>query len=220
MLVQVQNIRKEYLLGKKTIPVLRSIDLQVDEGEFVSIMGPSGSGKSTLLHILGGLDTPDSGSYLFNGKNMLFLSDSERSWIRANQIGFVFQTFDLLSELNVVENIRLPFFYNRFDPTLQKELVDQAIEKVGLTHRRNHRPVELSGGEMQRVAFARALVVNPKLILADEPTGNLDSSNSSEILSIFRELHCDDTTIIMVTHDQKVADLSQKTYEILDGILI
>ena len=219
MLLEAKQIRKSHLLGNNTIPVLRGIDLSVAEGEFVSIMGTSGSGKSTLLYIFGGLDTPDHGSYFLNGKNMLTLSDQDRSWVRAHWLGFVFQTFDLLPELDVVENISLPFLYNKTDAELKDHQVMEAVEKVGLAHRRAHRPMELSGGEMQRVAIARALAIRPKLILADEPTGNLDSRNSIDILGLFSELHKSGTTIIMVTHDKNVAAFSERTLHMADGYL-
>ncbi len=219
MLLEVTGLWKRYLLGQKNISILQGVDLSVAEGEFVSIMGTSGSGKSTLLHILGGLDTPDQGAYRFNGRNMLSMSDDDRSWIRAHWIGFVFQTFDLLPELDVVENIRLPFLYNKTDPEQEKKQVQRAIEKVGLTHRQTHRPMELSGGEMQRVAIARALAVNPKMILADEPTGNLDSRSSLDVLNLFKELHQGGTTIIMVTHDEKVASFSERILHMADGYL-
>lgn len=219
MLLEAEQIKKSHLLGNNTIRILRGIDLSVAEGEFVSIMGTSGSGKSTLLYILGGLDTPDQGNYFLNGKNMLTLSDHDRSWVRAHWLGFVFQTFDLLPELNVVENISLPFLYNKTDSELKEHQVMEAVEKVGLDHRRAHRPTELSGGEMQRVAIARALAIRPKLILADEPTGNLDSENSVDILGLFSELHKNGTTIIMVTHDKNVAAFSERTLHMADGYL-
>lgn len=219
MLLEVKSLYKSYQLGQNKISILQGVDLSVAEGEFISIMGTSGSGKSTLLHILGGLDTPDKGLYTFNTKNMLSLSDTERSWIRAHWLGFVFQTFDLLPELNVVENVSLPFLYNKVAPEQNVAQVEKAIEKVGLTHRRAHRPLELSGGEMQRVAIARALAVQPKLILADEPTGNLDTKSSQRILKLFQELHQAGTTIIMVTHDEKVASISERTLHMTDGCL-
>ncbi len=219
MLLKVQNLQKSYRLGTRTIEVLRGIDICISEGEFLSIMGTSGSGKSTLLHILGGLDTPDDGDYTFNGRNMLDLDDTTRSWMRANWFGFVFQTFDLLPDLNVIENVALPFQYNSVDPETRETLMYTAIERVGLSHRFQHRPGELSGGEMQRVAIARALAIQPKCIFADEPTGNLDSSNTDEILQLFSELHLNGTTIIMVTHDSTVAAFSEKTVEMKDGYL-
>ena len=219
MLVEAEQIIKSHSLGNNTIRILRGVNLSVAEGEFVSIMGTSGSGKSTLLYILGGLDTPDQGNYFFNGKNMLTLSDHDRSWVRAHWLGFVFQTFDLLPELNVVENISLPFLYNKTDSELKDHQVMEAVEKVGLDHRREHRPTELSGGEMQRVAIARALAIRPKLILADEPTGNLDTENSRDILRLFSELHKTGTTIVMVTHDENVAAFSERTLHMADGYL-
>jgi len=219
MLLDVKQITKTYVLGERTISILHGIDLSVEEGAFISIMGTSGSGKSTLLHILGGLDRPDRGEYFFCGKNMLGLSDKELSWVRAHWLGFVFQTFDLLPELNVVDNISLPFLYNLIKPEQKHYLVNEAVEKVGLAHRKEHRPMELSGGEMQRVAIARALAIGPKLILADEPTGNLDSRSSIEILNLFQTLNQSGTTIIMVTHDEKVAAYSGKTYNMEDGYL-
>jgi ABC-type lipoprotein export system ATPase subunit len=220
MLLDVRNVYKSYQLGHKQISILRGVDLAVKEGEFISIMGTSGSGKSTFLNVLGGLDTPDSGSYYFNKTDMLNLSDTERSWLRAHWFGFVFQTFYLLSELTVVENVSLPFLYNNADSKNRALQVGNAIEKVGLSHRKAHRPLELSGGEMQRVAIARALAVQPKLILADEPTGNLDSKSSRHILDLFKELHVSGTTIIMVTHDEKVAAISERTLFLNDGCLL
>ena len=219
MLLEVKSLYKSYQLGQNTISILQGVDLSVAEGEFLSIMGTSGSGKSTLLHLLGGLDTPDSGTYTFNTKDMLNLSDAERSWIRAHWLGFVFQTFDLLPELDVVENVGLPFLYNKVPQEQRVVQVGKAIERVGLTHRQTHRPLELSGGEMQRVAIARALAVQPKLILADEPTGNLDSKSSQRILNLFEELHMAGTTIVMVTHDEKVAAISERTLHMTDGCL-
>lgn len=219
MLLQANNIRKTYILGGEEIEVIRGIDLSVSSGDFYSIMGTSGSGKSTLLHILGGLTKPDSGSYTFGEKNMLTLSDNDLSWVRAHWVGFVFQTFDLLSELNVRDNVALPFLYNQMNRTDVQKKVDEAVEKVGLGHRKKHRPMELSGGEMQRVAIARALAISPKLILADEPTGNLDTRNTKDILELFCELNEAGTTIVMVTHDRHVASYSKKIRKMEDGVL-
>ena len=219
MLLQARKIRKNYVLGGGEIEVVRGIDLDVSAGEFVSIMGTSGSGKSTLLHILGGLARPDSGSYLLGDKDMLTLSDDELSWIRAHWVGFVFQTFDLLAELDVRDNVALPFLYHHALPADRERRVHAAIDRVGLGHRKRHRPMELSGGEMQRVAIARALVIAPKLILADEPTGNLDTRNSNEILGLFKELNDAGTTIVMVTHDHQVASYSKKIMIMEDGLL-
>ncbi len=219
MLLEFKRVFKSYQIGKNKIPVLQDLDLFVNEGEFVSIMGTSGSGKSTLLHILGGLDTPDEGTYRFNARDMLSLSDEERSWIRGHWLGFVFQTFNLLSELDVVGNVSLPFTYRKTKPEKIASHVEHAIDRVGLLHRKGHRPFELSGGEMQRVAIARALAVNPKMILADEPTGNLDSRNSEHILDLFRELHQTGTSIILVSHDEKVAAVSERILQMEDGCL-
>ena len=219
MLLQARKIRKNYVLGGGEIEVVRGIDLDVSAGDFVSIMGTSGSGKSTLLHILGGLARPDSGSYLLGAKDMLTLSDDELSWIRAHWVGFVFQTFDLLAELDVRDNVALPFLYHHALPDDRERRVDEAIDRVGLGHRKRHRPMELSGGEMQRVAIARALVIAPKLILADEPTGNLDTRNSNEILHLFKELNDAGTTIVIVTHDHQVASYSKKIMIMEDGLL-
>lgn len=220
MLLQVSDIRKSYTLGGEDIEVLRGVGLTVHSGDFLSIMGTSGSGKSTLLHVLGGLTKPDTGAYIFSERNMLALSDNELSWIRAHWIGFVFQTFDLLTDLDVLDNVSLPFLYNPLDRNDAQRKVNEAVERVGLGHRKKHRPSELSGGEMQRVAIARALAISPKLILADEPTGNLDSRNSSDILELFKELNELGTTIVMVTHDSQVAAVSRKIMKMEDGVLL
>jgi putative ABC transport system ATP-binding protein len=219
-LLQVSAIRKQFNIGGENIDVLRGVDLTVCSGDFVSIMGTSGSGKSTLLHVLGGLTRPDSGTFLFGDRDMLALSDNELSWLRAHWIGFVFQTFDLLSDLDVLGNVSLPFLYNRLDRKDVEQRVNEAVERVGLGHRKRHRPAELSGGEMQRVAIARALAISPKLILADEPTGNLDSRNSLDILELFKELNALGATIVMVTHDPQVASVSGKILKMRDGVLL
>lgn len=218
-LLKIDKLHKSFTMGDEKIAVINGISLEVSRGDFVAIMGTSGSGKSTLMHIFGGLIKPDSGHHTMQGKNMLALNDAERSWVRAHWIGFVFQTFHLLPELNVVGNIGLPFLYNRVDAKTMEERIADAIKKVGLDHRKNHRPSELSGGEMQRVAIARALVVDPLLILADEPTGNLDSKNSREILALFSELNDAGSTIIIVTHDPQVASIAKQTLHMRDGLL-
>ena len=220
MLLQVGDVRKRYSLGGEMIEVLRGVDLTVYQGDFLSIMGTSGSGKSTLLHVLGGLTKPDSGRFMFAERDMLSLSDNELSWIRAHWVGFVFQTFDLLSDLDVLDNVSLPFLYNRQNRRDIEQKVNEAVERVGLGHRKKHRPSELSGGEMQRVAIARALAISPKLILADEPTGNLDTRNSQEILKLFTELNEMGATIVMVTHDPQVAAVSGKILNMRDGVLL
>jgi ABC-type lipoprotein export system ATPase subunit len=218
-LLYAEQIVKSYRIGDETIRVANGVDLTVASGDFVAIMGTSGSGKSTLLHIFGTLARPDSGKYLLNGIDALALNDQQQSQLRAESLGFVFQIFYLLPELTVWENIALPFQYRRLESQLQQERITAAIERVRLPHRRNHRPAELSGGEMQRVAIARALVVNPLLILADEPTGNLDDKSTRDILDLFLELNASGTTFIMVTHDRQVASVAQRTLQMREGKL-
>jgi len=219
-LIEASGISKEFSIGASLIQALDDIDIRVNEGESVAIMGPSGSGKSTLLHILGCLERPTSGRYILDGKDVFESSDRQLSNFRANHIGFVFQTFNLLSQLTVLENVELPFLYSSSDNGETRARVTRAIEQVGLINRLNHRPAELSGGEMQRVAIARALAIEPTLILADEPTGNLDSRTSEEILELFERLHDDGATMLMVTHDREVASRSQRVMTLRDGKFI
>jgi len=216
-LVHLTKITKSYSIGPLTVSVLKNVDLIVENGEFVAVMGPSGSGKSTLLYILGCLDRPDSGSYLLEGRNMLDATDSELSHARAHQIGFVFQTFNLIHSLDVFENVELPFLYSAEKNSDFKSRIEKAIEQVGLTDRITHKPYQLSGGEMQRAAIARAVAVDPKLILADEPTGNLDSATGQEILRLFQGLNARGATIVMVTHDQNVAAYARRVIILNDG---
>lgn len=201
------------------IQVLKKIDFRVHKGEFISIMGPSGSGKSTLLYLLGCLSSQTAGTYHLDGINVFDASDRVLSNIRANHIGFVFQTFNLLSTLNVYENVELPFLYRSHSDKMARDRVLKAIERVGLFHRINHKPAELSGGEMQRVAIARALCIEPKIVLADEPTGNIDSKTGQEILKLFQDLNQSGATIIMVSHDSGVASYSQRILYLQDGYL-
>ncbi len=219
-LVHATGLKKEYIVGTSPVPVLKSIDISVNMGEFVAIMGSSGSGKSTLMHILGCLDRPTAGKYLFNGIDVLNTSDNALSQLRAKNIGFIFQTFNLLADLNVYENVELPFHYSGLKSKQIKASVMRSVEEVNLRHRVKHKPSELSGGEMQRVAIARALAIEPKLILADEPTGNLDSEISTEILKLFKMIHAQGATIIIVTHDREVASQAQKIKRIKDGIFV
>jgi putative ABC transport system ATP-binding protein len=219
-LIEATGIHKEFSIGSANIHVLKGIDSHIGRGEFVAIMGPSGSGKSTLLYILGCLDRPTSGTYLLEGRDVSQASDSELSRLRANQIGFVFQTFNLLPHLSLVENVGLPFLYSALDDQAAKERVMSAIQRVGLADRLAHRPTELSGGEMQRVAIARALAIEPNLILADEPTGNLDSKTSLEILALFQRLNESGSTIVIVTHDREVASHAQRVLVLKDGKFI
>jgi putative ABC transport system ATP-binding protein len=219
-LIEATGIHKTFSIGISTIHVLRGIDSSIEKGEFVAIMGPSGSGKSTLLYILGCLDRPTSGTYLLEGRDVFQASDRELSRLRAEQIGFVFQTFNLLPHLSLFENVGLPFLYSSLDDKRAKDRVMSSIERVGLEERLTHRPAELSGGEQQRVAIARALAVEPNLILADEPTGNLDSNTSMEILRLFQGLNDGGSTIVMVTHDREVASYAQRVLILKDGKFI
>jgi len=214
-MLKVTDIGKTY--GKFT--VLQNIDLEVADGEFLAIMGPSGSGKSTLINILGLLDQSYTGEYLLENKSYKEVNDNELSQIRGDQLGFVFQNFKLLTTYNVYENIEIPLIYSKKEQSKKHEMVEDVIKKVGLTGKEKNRPAELSGGQQQRVAIARAIVNRPKLIIADEPTGALDSKTSKEIMGIFTKLNQAGTTIIMVTHDSEVADYAMRTVYIRDGRL-
>jgi len=215
MMLKVTDVGKTY--GKFT--VLQNIDLEVADGEFLAIMGPSGSGKSTLINILGLLDQSYTGEYLLENKSYKEVNDNELSQIRGDQLGFVFQNFKLLTTYNVYENIEIPLIYSKKEQSKKHEMVEDVIKKVGLTGKEKNRPAELSGGQQQRVAIARAIVNRPKLIIADEPTGALDSKTSKEIMGIFTKLNQAGTTIIMVTHDSEVADYAMRTVYIRDGRL-
>jgi putative ABC transport system ATP-binding protein len=219
-IVETRGIRKVYEMGPNRVEALRGLDFSVRSGEFVAIMGPSGSGKSTLMHILGCLERATEGIYLLGGQDISSVSDRNLSLMRANQIGFVFQTFSLISQYNVFENVEIPFLYRKETRNKARRLAERAIERVGLSARRNHKPSELSGGEMQRVAIARALAVDPLLILADEPTGNLDSETSKNIISLFQDLNEQGTTLIVVTHEKEVASHCQTIYRLLDGRIV
>jgi putative ABC transport system ATP-binding protein len=219
-LIAAAGICKEFHVGSSTLKILENIDLSLNRGEFIAIMGPSGSGKTTLLYILGCLERPSAGSYLLNGVNIIDASDDELSHIRANNIGFIFQTFNLLPGLNVYENIEAPFLYRSLDDSQIKGRIMDSIAQVGLLERIRHKPSELSGGEMQRVAIARAICADPLLVLADEPTGNLDSHTGMEILKIFKELHANGSTIILITHDREVASVADRIVYLRDGKLI
>lgn len=224
LLIETRALTREFHKGASVISALCAVDIRIDQGEFVSVMGPSGAGKSTLLYLLGCLDRPSSGRYFFAGREMSHLSDRELSVIRATQMGFIFQTFNLLKHYTVRENVELPFLYrdsgrdpdNPMDPGIR---VEEAIRRVGLHHRKDHYPSELSGGELQRAAIARALVVQPLLLLADEPTGNLDSDTGDEIIALFRELNRSGKTILMVTHNQRIARCAGRTIRLKDGRL-
>ncbi len=219
-MIRARKLQKTYGSGERRLEVLRGLDLVVESGEFVAVMGSSGSGKSTLLHILGCLDRPTAGSYFLDGIDVLRLSDRDRSRLRAERIGFVFQGFNLLANLTVRENIALPFLYRSRPCRDIEKRVESVAAMVGMSRRLHHRPGELSGGEMQRTAIARALVIRPGIILADEPTGNLDSVTTGEILALFTTLHGDaGTTIVMISHDPEVVRCSHRVLLLRDGVL-
>jgi len=219
-IVDARNIRKTFHMGDTEVHALDGVTVKICEGEIVSFMGPSGSGKSTLMYIIGCLDKPSSGSYILNGHDVEKLDDDELSHIRNSSIGFVFQAYHLIPQLNIIENVELPLFYRGMPQKERHEKCREYINIVGLSDRIGHRPTELSGGQMQRVAIARALVNEPVLILADEPTGNLDSHSGEEILKIFHKLHDMGKTIAMVTHDERIGDMTQRRIRLRDGKVV
>lgn len=220
MLIQMKGLSKTYILGTIEVPALKKIDLKIDKNEYVAIMGPSGSGKSTLMNIIGCLDVASEGDYILNDQNVSKLRDDELAVIRNKEIGFVFQTFNLLPRADALHNVELPLIYNGTPRSKRKELAKIALEKVGLGDRLHHKPNELSGGQRQRVAIARALINNPSIILADEPTGNLDSKTGEEIMQIFNDLHTAGNTIILVTHEEYIASYSNRVIRLLDGQIL
>ena len=215
-IVAIENLSKVYRLSSLELCVLRDLDLSIEQGEYVAIMGPSGSGKSTLLNLIGCLDRPTSGNYFLGGQNVSGLEDSQLSLIRGARIGFVFQSFNLIHQLNVIENIEVPMYYQGRAGLQRAERAKELAEMVGLGERLEHRPSELSGGQQQRVAIARALANDPLIILADEPTGNLDSESGAEILKILVALHQQGKTLIVVTHDRDIAASAERVVELLD----
>lgn len=218
-MIEIKDLCKEYTMGDTLVKALDNVNLTIKENEFVSIVGPSGSGKSTLMNIIGCLDVSDSGSYIFNGININKADESELARIRNKQIGFIFQNFNLLSKLNAVENVEVPLLYRGMREKECRELAMEYMEKVGLKGREHHRPNQLSGGQQQRVAIARALVGKPNILLADEPTGALDSKTSKEIMELIKELHKQGQTVILITHDSKVAEQAERVVTITDGKL-
>ena len=218
--IDIQGITKTYVNGKLSVPVLHGIDLQVNKGEFVSIMGPSGSGKSTFMNILGCLDRPTTGSYRLNRDEVATLSDDELAFVRNKQIGFVFQSFNLLTKLTAVENVALPMIYAGMDKKTRNERAAALLASVGLGDRMDHLPSELSGGQRQRVAIARALANNPAIIMADEPTGNLDSKSTIDVMNIFRGLYDEGRTIILVTHEPEIATYASRNVVLRDGLIV
>lgn len=217
MLIEIRNLLKNYLMGEIEVAALKGINLQIRKNEYVAIMGPSGSGKSTLMNILGCLDTPTSGEYLFNNVDVSSLNDDELSAMRNREIGFVFQTFNLLPRMSSLHNVELPLMYAGVNKQERKDRAVNALERVGLADRMHHKPSELSGGQRQRVAVARALVTNPGILLADEPTGALDSKTGDEIMALFDELHNEGNTIIVITHEKEIAEYAQRTIFLKDG---
>lgn len=218
-IITVQALEKIYKMGKISVPALKGIDVTINKGEFVAIMGPSGSGKSTLMHILGCLDTATNGIYSLNFHKVSEMKKHQLAMIRNKQIGFVFQTFNLLPHLNIQKNVELPLMYAGFSAKQRSQKAKKVLAEVGLGDRLRHKPSELSGGQRQRVAIARAIVNEPSIILADEPTGNLDTNSGNDILSIFTELHTKGHTIIMVTHDPVVAKKANRIIKIVDGMI-
>lgn len=218
-LLELKGISKKYVIGTEKVNALRKIDLSISKGEYVALMGPSGSGKSTLMNIIGCLDTPSEGTYFLNEKGVSQMTENELAEIRNKEIGFIFQTFNLVPRSNALDNVALPLVYAGFSKSDRNERATKVLNDVGLGDRMNHKPNELSGGQRQRVAVARALVNNPSIILADEPTGNLDSKTSEEIMVLFEEIHQNGNTIIVVTHEENIARHAHRIVRIKDGLI-
>jgi putative ABC transport system ATP-binding protein len=219
MLIEIKNLKKDYVMGQISVPALKGVDLKIDKNEYVAIMGPSGSGKSTLMNILGCLDTPTSGHFLFNKVDVGSLTDDELSAMRNREIGFVFQSFNLLPRMTSLNNVELPLMYAGVNKNERKQRAINALERVGLADRMMHKPTELSGGQRQRVAIARALVTNPGILLADEPTGALDSKTGIEIMQLFDDLHSEGNTILLITHEHDIAGYAHRTIFLKDGMI-
>lgn len=219
-MIEINNLSKVFRTSEVETVALNQVNLQVNEGEFVAIMGPSGCGKSTLLNILGLLDNPTEGSYKLFGQEVADLHEKDRTRVRKGKIGFVFQSFNLIDELDVFENVELPLTYLGYKAAERKQRVQEILKRMNISHRAKHFPQQLSGGQQQRVAIARAVVTNPKLILADEPTGNLDSKNGAEVMNLLTELNKEGTTVIMVTHSQHDASFAHRTVHLFDGSIV
>ncbi len=217
--ISLSGIEKSYVMGSQTLQVLKGIDLTIERGEYVALMGPSGSGKSTLMNIIGCLDTPEAGTYILNGQPVKTLVDDELAAIRNREIGFVFQQFNLLPRLSAWENVAVPLLYAGVNAKEREARAREGLFKVGLAERAHHRPNELSGGQSQRVAIARALINNPALILADEPTGNLDTKTSIEIMELFSAIHAGGNTVVLVTHEEDIAERTRRIVRIRDGVV-
>lgn len=219
LVIKIRNITRDFPLGNEVVKVLKGIDLDIERGEYVALMGPSGSGKSTLMNLLGCLDTPTSGSYELNGSDVSNMTDDELAEIRNKEIGFVFQTFNLLPRTTALENVALPMIYAGASKSERTERAKQVLTDVGLADRMDHKPNQLSGGQRQRVAVGRALVNNPSIILADEPTGNLDSKTSEEIMKLFGDIHKAGNTVILVTHEEEIAENAHRIIRLRDGVV-
>jgi putative ABC transport system ATP-binding protein len=217
--ILLEEIRKNYIMGKQELQVLKGISLSIQRNDYVALMGPSGSGKSTLMNILGCLDSPTSGTYILNGNDVSKMQDAELAEIRNKEIGFVFQQFNLLPRLTALENVALPLVYAGISKKMRTEMAMEVIKKVDLQDRSHHRPNELSGGQCQRVAIARALVNNPSIILADEPTGNLDTKTSYEIMNIFSKIHNEGNTVVLVTHEEDISNYARRVIRLRDGVI-
>ena len=218
-IIHIEQLRKSYFMGQQELQVLKGVSLDINKNEYVSLMGPSGSGKSTLMNILGCLDSPTAGSYILNGHDVSKMPDNALAEVRNKEIGFVFQQFNLLPRLTALENVALPLIYAGIPKSQRNEKAMQVLEKVNLTDRSHHKPNELSGGQCQRVAIARALVNDPSLILADEPTGNLDTKTSYEIMDIFGKIHAGGNTVVLVTHEEDIAQHSHRIVRLRDGLI-
>ena len=219
MIVEIKDLNKDYMQGKMTVNILKGVNLSVDKGEYIAIMGPSGSGKSTLMNVIGGLDVQTSGTYLLENQDISKISDDDMADIRNQKIGFVFQQFHLLPKLTATENVALPLLYRGYSKEKRTKIAEEALERVGLEERKKFLPNQLSGGQCQRVAIARAIAGNPVLLLADEPTGALDTKSGEQVMELFKQLNDEGATIIMITHEQEIAEHANKIYYIRDGVL-